>query len=191
MSVLCISIFTGGSLFSQDDKKSSQPQDEQTLVIPDDSATTAKTNAKGTELVPIWDFLRMLLILGAVIGVIYVFFYFLKKGVKKRLPESDLVKVLGFTALRGNTGLYLVELGTNIYLVGASENGMSLISTVTDKETIDIVRLHAAESGLNPKMNFSDFFAKLLKPKEKEDAAGSANPIDFLKRQKERIKSLK
>ncbi len=189
--VFCLSLIAGLPLFSQNTNNETPPQGEGSFIIPDDTETTGAVQpGKTPELIPIWDFIRMLLILGAVIGVIYVFFYFLKKSVKKRMPESDLIRVLGYTQLRGNSGLYLVELGSNVYLVGASENGMSLISTVTDKETIDTVRLRAAEAGLSPKLSFSDFISRMLKPKEKAENQ-DLSPIDFLKNQKERLKNLK
>jgi flagellar protein FliO/FliZ len=189
--VFCISLIAGLPIFSQDTATEPPVQGEGSFVIPDDTTVTANTETrKAPELIQIWDFIRMLLILGAVIAVIYIFFYFLKKGVKKRLPESDLIKVLGFTALRGSSGLYLVELGSNIYLVGLGENGLSLISTITDKETIDTVRLRAGEAGLSPKLSFSDFISNMFKPKEKGEGE-SLSPVDFLKQQKERIKNLK
>jgi hypothetical protein len=106
------------------------------------------------------------------------------------MPDSDLIRVLGYTGLRGSSGLYLVSLGAEVYLIGSGENGLSLISTITDKETLDTIKLHSSETAIGTKMTFSDIIVKMLKPKAK--AAGeTGNPIDFLKKQKERLQSLK
>jgi flagellar protein FliO/FliZ len=184
-------------LSAQEEKKGTE---EGTFIIDSDAANTTNNSntpnqtkpaaEKPVELVPIWDFIRMILILAAVIGVIYLFFFFLKKGVKKRMPESELIRVLGFVSLQRTQGLYLVELGNNIYLIGSGENGLSLISQVTDKETIDIVRLHASETVSGQKLNFSDLLMKMFKPKDKKQD-DIVDPIDFLKKQQERIKNMK
>ena len=38
-----------------------------------------------------------------------------------------------------------MEVGTSVYLVGSSDGGVELISEITDKESLDSVRLKAAE----------------------------------------------
>src|SRR5208283_807846 len=85
-----------------------------------------------------WDFVRMLLILACVIGVIYVLFWLLRKGTARgRIQESDLIRVLGSRGLSGNRALHLVEVGSNIYLVGSSDGGVELVAEITEKESLD------------------------------------------------------
>jgi flagellar protein FliO/FliZ len=132
----------------------------------------------------------MLLVLGGVIGVIYLFFFFLKKGMKKRMPETELIKIIAALTLQGNDILYLVQIGNLFYLVGSGGNGLTLISEIKDKETLDTIRLRAAETGPVIKQSFSDILLKLFNPGKK---GGSAiiNPIDFMKKQQERLSKLK
>ncbi|MBN1698332.1 MAG: flagellar biosynthetic protein FliO [Spirochaetales bacterium] len=141
-------------------------------------------------LVDIWEFVRMLLVLAGVVGVIYLFFFFLKKGMKKRLPETELIQILAAKGLQGSDMLYLVRLGNLVYLVGSGAGGISLISEISDKETLDTVRLQAAESTPVVKQSFSDILSRLFNPGKKQDTS-MIDPIDFMKRQQERLNKLK
>ena len=64
-----------------------------------------------------WDFVRMLLVLACVIGVIYGLFWLLRRGAGKRVQENDLIKVLGSKTLNGSRSLHLVEVGASVFLV--------------------------------------------------------------------------
>jgi flagellar protein FliO/FliZ len=132
----------------------------------------------------------MLLVLGGVIGVIYLFFFFLKKGMKKKMPETELIKIIAASTLQGNDTLYIIQIGNLFYLVGAGGNGLSLISEITEKETLDAIRLRAAETGPVVKQSFSDILSKLFNPGKKEGSS-IINPIDFMKKQQERLGKLK
>jgi flagellar biogenesis protein FliO len=141
-------------------------------------------------LVPVWEFIRMLIILGCVVGVIYLFFFFLKKGMKKKLPENDILRVITTTRLQGNDILYLVQVGYHYFLIGSGGNGLSLISQITDKETIDTIMLHATEEPGLEKQGFADILLKIFKPGQKQNGLVS-NPINFMKKQQERLSKLK
>ena len=135
---------------------------------------------------PIWEFVRMLIILGCVIGVIYLFFFFLKKGMKKKMPKNDLVKVITTTPLQGHDVVYLIQIGLQYFLVGSGGGGLSLISQITDKETIDSIMLKVTEETPIGKQSFSDILLKIFNPGKKQNGLIS-NPINFMKKQQERL----
>ena len=108
--------------------------EEQSLVIPD-AEPASEGAAADSPLISSWDFVRMVIILAAVVGVIYLIFYFLKRGMRKQLPDNEIIRLLGTRNLAGNRSLHLVELGKSVYLLGSAEGGITLISEVNDQET--------------------------------------------------------
>ena len=150
------------------------------------SAAPAATQTGSS--VTTWDFLRMLLILALVVGVIYLLFWVLRRGSRKKIQENDLIKVLGSRSLAGNRALHLVEVGTSVYLVGASDGGVELVSEITDKETLDSVRLKAAEQLPTGRRNFQQILAEIFRPAKRPFSVREG--IGFLKGQRERLRKL-
>jgi flagellar biogenesis protein FliO len=144
--------------------------------------------AASTPGVSTWDFVRMILILACVIGVIYLLFWLLRKGTGKRVQENDLIKVLGSRGLSGNRALHLVEVGSSIYLVGSSEGGVGLIAEITEKESLDAVRLKAAEQAPASRRTFQNALSEIFRPAKRPFTIGDG--IGFLKGQRERLKKL-
>ena len=149
------------------------PINESELIIPDGSRTAAAANGAGrpasaplaaTPGVSTWDFVRMLLILAAVVGAIYLVFWLMRRSAGKKVTENDLIHVLGSRSLAGNRALHLVEVGRSIYLVGSSDGGVELIAEITDKESLDSVRLKAAEEGPAGRRTFQQILAEIFRP---------------------------
>ena len=124
----------------------------------------------------------------AVIGVIYLLFIVLKRGARKKMPENEMIRNVDHRGLSGNRKLQLVMVGSSIYLVGSSENGVNLISEITDKETIDTIKLELAQVPERNRTAFSDFLSNVFKPPSKVSIGDSLN---FMKKQKDRIKNLR
>jgi len=161
-------------------------QGEEALVIPG-GETPREAPAPSGPLVSFWDFVRMLLILAAVVGVIYLLFYLLKKGFRRQLPQNDLIRVLGSRTLSGNRALHLVELGRSVFLVGAAESGISLISEIKDQETLDRIRIESAQSVRVPQ-GFAQFFQNMWKAAGKGSLHGDS--LSLMKRQRQRLQKM-
>ncbi len=130
----------------------------------------------------------MLLILAAVVAVIYVLFWLLRRGSRGRIQENDLIRVLGSRGLSGSRALHLVEVGSSIYLVGSADGGVQLIAEITDKESIDSVRLKSAEAAPGGKRTFTQILAEIFRPARSTFSVGEG--IGFLKGQRDRLKKL-
>ena len=76
----------------------------------------------------------MVLVLGAVIGVIYVIFYFLKRRGAPKMQDNELFSIISTQAITNNRTLHLVQVGNQYFLVGSSEQSVNLISEIEDKE---------------------------------------------------------
>ena len=152
------------------------------------AAAAVPVAAPATPGVSTWDFLRMILILACVIGVIYLLFWLLRRGTGRRIQENDLIHVLGSRGLSGSRSLHLVEVGTSIYLVGSSDGGVGLIAEITEKESLDAVRLKAAEQFPAGRRTFQQTLSEIFRPAKGAFTIGDG--IGFLKGQRERLKKL-
>jgi len=157
--------------------------DETTLLLDGD---TANQTAPATGISPfgIWDLLRMILVLAAVIGVVYGIFYLLKRSGKGQLVQNDAIRLLGSQSLPNNRNLYLVEVGSQVFLVGAGGDAVNLISEITDRETVDAVILRGGESSANGKKSFAEMIAGLFKGNEDQS-------LGFMREQRERLQRLR
>jgi flagellar protein FliO/FliZ len=152
------------------------------------NATTGQVQAAPTSGVTTWDFLRMILILACVVVVIYLLFWLLRRGAGKKIQENDLIRVLGSRGLSGSRALHLVEVGSRVYLVGSSDGGVELISEITEKESLDSLRLKAAEQAPGGRRTFAQILAEIFRPAKRSFSVGEG--IGFLKGQRERLKKL-
>jgi flagellar protein FliO/FliZ len=165
---------------------------EESLLILDPGETTEVADTgevQGGPLVSSWDFLRMVLILAAVVGVIYLIFWLLKRGMRRQLPQNDLIHLLGTRNLTGNRALHLVELGKQIFLVGAAEGNISLISEIKNQETLDTIALEQSQMQTRATQGFSHFFQSFLKS-GKQQGSSVGDTIDFMKQQRQRLEKL-
>lgn len=181
--------------------------DETKLLIPDSSAAARDANAADATApaaapavtapgVDTWDFVRMILVLALVVGLIYGVFWLLRRGARLKAPENEMIRVLGSRGLAGNRALHLVEVGRSIYLVGSAENGVNLVAEVKDQETIDAIRVQAAEEGGKPRRGFAATLARMLAPAEapKSPASGAGPALGagaaFLRKSRERLRRI-
>lgn len=165
------------------------PEEETLLFLGGEEETRPESAATPGPLVSSWDFVRMLLILGAVVGVIYLIFYLLKRGLRRQLPQNDLINVLGTRNLAGNRSLHLVKLGKQVFLVGSAESGISLISEITDREALDTIALERAQTRERQTQGFSEFLQSILKSGKREGSR-VRDTVDFMKQQRQRLEKL-
>jgi len=185
---------------------------ESELIIPDSGDASSRTavpgrNAPGapagqgaqagqptqgvqisTPGVSTWDFVRMLIILAAVVGAIYLLFWILRRSTGRKITENDLIRVLGSRSLAGNKSLHLVEVGSSVFLVGASDGGVELISEIKDKESLDSVRLKAAEESPAGRRSFQELLSEIFRPAARPISLGDG--VGFLRGQRDKLKKL-
>ncbi|HUI69385.1 MAG TPA: flagellar biosynthetic protein FliO [Spirochaetia bacterium] len=170
---------------------------ESELVIPDSdgNSRTARGGAgpgqpaaAATPGVSTWDFVRMLVILAAVVGAIYLLFWILRRSAGRKITENNLIRVLGSRSLAGNKSLHLVEVGSSVFLVGASDGGVELISQITDKESLDAVKLKSAEESPPGRRNFQQLLSEVFRPAAR--AVSLHDGVGFLRGQRDKLRKL-
>ena len=143
-----------------------------------------------------WDFLRMFLVLGGVIGAIYGVFFVLKRVGNPRLQGNSLISVISTQNLQGNRALHLVEVGNEVFLIGSSEGGVELVGKLEDQETLDQVKLYRSEmmaGGKSFQGSLRDIFFRggsSESEASEEESDRSAGAALFLQKQRERLKNM-
>jgi len=171
-----------------------QTLDESTLILGDSGAAQEVSSVTPLSAFGVWDFVRMVFVLAIVVALIYGVFFFIKKAGAPRDDGMRFIRVLETRPLAAGRHLHLVELGNQVLLVGSAENGVNLVSGVTDQETLDGIRLAAARMRPRTK-RFADmlmgFFGrgKAGEPPAADDPEGKGS-LDYMDKQKERLKKL-
>ena len=160
-----------------------EPVDESTLVLGEPSTQEGNASANVSAF-GFWDFARMILVLAVVIGIVYLVFYFLKRAGGGKYAQSDLIRVVGSQSLPGNRAIYLVQVGAQVFMVGAGGESVTLLGEITDKETVDMMILAAGEQQESPKRNFGDLVGSLIK-------GGQGPSLDLMREQRERLQRLR
>ncbi len=200
--IIILICFSSSLLFAQDkspdlkgntSKKSleSIKEAEKSLVIPEENIPVKNSEKKNANvrLISTWDFVKMFLVLGGVVAVIYFIFFLLKRGAKKRFVENDLIRIVGSKNLSGGKALHVIKIGGSFFVIGVAENGINLVSEITDKETIDDLNLRLSEMESVKKANFQTTFSDIFKVGKKRDTVSES--LNFMKKQRERLNRLK
>lgn len=135
------------------------PVDERELTFGAEEGEDAGTQPGSIDSFGVWDFVRMIIVLGVVIAAIYLVFFLLKRASGGRLENSPMIRVLGSHALPGNKALHLVEVGRQVFLVGVGDDSLSLISEISDQESLDELRLKASTSTERTRGSFADMLS--------------------------------
>lgn len=104
------------------------------------------------------DFLRMVLVLAAVLGAIYLLLRLIRRGAAGRLGSSDRIDLLASRSLGGNRNLHLVRVGREFLLVGAADQAVNLVARITDPESIDTLQAATGGAGAS-RSRFAELLA--------------------------------
>lgn len=187
-----------------------ETEDEAQLTFADEPAGAGAEAPQSLGGFTTWDFVRMILVLAGVIGAIYGVFWLLKRGSRGKVQNSQLIRVLGSHGLPGNKGLHLVEIGNQVFLLGTGDETVRLIAEITDKESVDEVKLLASQQESNRPKSFGEALSGVFAgggagmnavaagkglggvnvTSGSEGNGESAGPLDFLHKQRERLKNL-
>ncbi|MDC7228585.1 MAG: flagellar biosynthetic protein FliO [Spirochaetales bacterium] len=167
--------------------------DETTIILEDTAVDpAAETTAGEGSFFTTWDFVKVILILVAVIFVIYGIFYALKRSGGLKFQNDELIRLLGSQSLTQNGSVHLIEVGAKYYLVGCGDGSVSHIADIDDKETVDEIILKRPPEEEHKK-SFIDFFNLKMGRKENTKANMQdkiTNNNKFMHDQAERLKKM-
>lgn len=137
---------SGDTTFLEDNELLKQPNttarteystEEENFPILDES----KENTVAIKPIGFWDTVRVFVMLGIVILGIYVFVWALKKFQSRSFARSEIIDVLTSQQLSGGGNVHLIKLGKSLFFIGASNQGVTLMKEIRDKEEIDEIDL--------------------------------------------------
>ncbi|MBN1649369.1 MAG: flagellar biosynthetic protein FliO [Spirochaetales bacterium] len=133
--------------------------------------------------------IRALIIFIIILAVIFAFFLLLKKLSGNKFQNNKNIRVISSQALGGSKALHLVELGGEIYLIGAADNGISLVDKIENKEAKDRLLLEISAEKAVHKNSFRDILNSLFS-KGAHDSGKMEGTADFIRQQGDRLKKL-
>ena len=163
--------------------------DEATLTILDAENQEIVDRSSALNTFSVWDFIRMLLVLAGVLGFIYLIFFLLKKAGAPKIVSDSTIKILSTQNLEAGRSLHLIEIGPQIFLIGSGESSVQLISEITDKETIDTVKLDESLRNEDNK-TFTNIFTGLFKSEHIQKNQIDSSSIGFIQKQRERLRKM-
>ena len=193
-----INIIIVSPLYAQQANNQNQPPlpEETELLIPDEGTPTLPDEGSRQQIernlntFSFWDFLRMLLILVFVIACIYGLFYILKKAGTNKFAEDDLINIISSKSITAGKTMHIVEVGNHIMVIGAADNSVTTLFEITDKETIDTIRLRKTETKKPIEGTFQQYLYNIFfrgKGDKKSKSFKDGFGVDYFKNQRDRI----
>ena len=136
------------------------------------------------------DFVRMVVVLAAVLGAIYLLFRLIRRGAAGRLANSELIAVLGSRSLGGNRSLHLVRAGRGYYLVGAGDQAANLVAEITDPDSVDLLAAHSPAHGGAARGRFRDLLAEAGIGAAPDTGSTPSGHTGFLRQQRDRVRGI-
>ena len=138
------------------------------------------------------DYVRMVVVLAAVLAAIYLLFRLIKRGSRASVGNGDSIALLGSRSLGGSRNLHLVQVGGGVYLIGATDQTLNLIAQITDRDSIDALTPDHAQPPAAAR-RFAELLADIgaAPGAAPGGAATTAAAADFLHRQQERLHRLR
>ena len=163
---------------------------EQSLTLGSGDTGAAMTGSG----VSVFGIFRILLTLAVVAAAIYGLVYFLKfrRASRAGAAQDPFLKVLASAPLVTNRSVHVVSVGPQAWLVGSAENGVHLISEISDKDTINAMLLEDSkriatptEGAAGPLLDFKAILGKLGITAKPENSGP-----DQIRKRSERLKGL-
>jgi flagellar protein FliO/FliZ len=105
--------------------------------------------------------LRMLLILLLAAAAIYGVVYLLKRSSRPSELRDPNVKVLSSVHLGSNRFAHVLAVGTRVWLLGASDGGVNLITEIEDQDAVNALFLEESRRSAQGGSKIQDFKAML------------------------------
>jgi flagellar protein FliO/FliZ len=160
----------------------------ESLIILEDAPPGETLTASGTPSVFV--ILRMVLVLALAAVAIYGLVFFFKRLSSPRDQKNPYLKVLARIPMGAGSSVAVVSVGNKAWLVGAGDNGVSLISEITDQEMVDAMLLDDSRRGNDAGGPNSRNFSALLRRLGGGTATGKQFNADDLRKRRERLKDL-
>jgi flagellar protein FliO/FliZ len=123
-------------------------------------------------------FLRMIFVLAIVVAAIWFLFRFVKKtALPDEISDDDEVflRRVSSVSLGAGKSVQIVSLWNRAFILGVSDNNVSLLQTVDDKELVDAMNRYADMHGKTKKPKSFEEILELFMPKKNPSQSSAEN----------------
>ncbi len=185
LAVILLCITAASFLYSQNQTTQSEaPLTEESIVISDTNTAESGTAAaayKGPSTAGM--FIRMIVVLIIVVGLIYGVLWFIKKKTNVVKTDDDYLRRAAYINIAPGKTVEVITLIDKAYLIGVTEDNITLLGEIHDDELIKAMNLSADKKNNTKKpTTFSDVLDMFLVKK-----GGQKNVFSDTERQVDQI----
>jgi len=148
-------------LYSQSQNTESLTEDSIVLTESETTENPVIVDYKGTSTVG--TFVRMIVALIIVIGLIYGVLWFIKRKTNVVKTDDDYLRRAAYINIAPNKTVEVITLLDKAYLIGVTEDNISLLGEIEDKELIEAMNINADKKADTKKpVNFTQVLDSLL-----------------------------
>lgn len=136
---------------------------ENSIVLTDNTNTdtTFQSDIKKTSTVG--TFVRMIVVLIIVVGLIYGVLWFIKKKTNVVKTEDDYLRRAAYINIAPGKSIEVITLIDKAYLIGVTEDNITLLGEIDDKELVQAMNINADKKANTKKpANFSEVLDMFL-----------------------------
>ncbi len=138
--------------------------------------------------------IQTIVFLIVLIIVVWIVIRIIKKRKGVTFLDNDSIKVLSTSTIALQKYVQVVEIAGRVYILGITDQQVNTLGEITDKETIDELRVKASSSVLpNYKQSFSNVFGSMFGKNtstQKTEIAPIKGFLNVLQKQKDRLNKL-
>lgn len=196
---LCLFVFslsaadtTGDDYFK---KVKSVMQSDDTLAGQNEEETQEKKNGRVKFSIGYLSYIKIIVVLGLVILIIYGISLILKRALRLKGDNSNDAAVLTTQALGPGKWIQVVYAGGKFMVLGVTNENINLLTEITDPKEIERYEILINERQVNAGKNFIDIFSGFIKDTlrlktDKKKFDYEMDTLDFLKDQKNRLNKI-
>jgi len=153
----------------------------------------AKTRAGRN--IGVFSYIKVIIVLVVIIGIIYLISQFIRKYMNVKTEIGEGTNVISSHAIGAGKWIQVVYVTGKFLILGVTNDNITLLSEVKDPKEIERLEVLMNEKKTEEGYNFVDVVSSFLKDKfnttfKKEKFNYETDSIDFLSKQKERLKRL-
>lgn len=202
----CVNSFSFAQSSSANSSSQNQNQTENTQNQANQNQNDSSSNQNNQNQTPYWSvassenqvsspstfglFLRMVISLLIVIGLVYLVVRIFKKNSGIADTDDSFLRRVAVLSIGSGKSVQIVTLLENAYLIGVTDNNINLISEIKDKELVDSLNLLADKNqNTNKPKSFSEVLDIFLKGTKNKNAFSddAKKAGDILKNQRDRF----
>lgn len=145
-----------------------------------------------------WLLLKTLAILGVFIGGFYVLVRFLSKRGRSQVLGNNMVQVLANVPIANQRFLQIVDIAGGIYVLGVTEQSISLITRVQDPQLLQQIKVESSRiQQQQQNLHFSEWLQRALNGSQAPSSAQKSNlersnlVSEFVTRHRQKMSELK